>query len=282
MTFSSNIQIQAYGNQMIRKTRKYDRIWWNPRPLPGHPRPFYLRKTQALYQGNCWYTWEWQVWPHQVQADIFYQGLEDDISIFVFKASVQIATDRYAAQLRSEYKNLIFSYLSIAQAVIYSHCENLWLENSGAGLGHHPRENYREAENYDSKQAIIDQQNLRCKFLSLWIRDTLTIDTKRKLRSFSTSYPFNSQDDVAAMLFVIVKMVIPDTRTGCSDINNKLETIDLRGIDHYINSINHATELTGTENKEVPTPLNMSHWNYVRYPWLFVAQLPWLVLTGDL
>ena len=60
------------------------------------------------------------------------------------------------------------------------------------------------------------------------------------------------------MLFVIVKMVIPDTRTGCSDINNKLETIDLRGIDHYINSINHATELTGTENKEVPTSLNMS------------------------
>ena len=36
------------------------------------------------------------------------------------------------------------------------------------------------------------------------------------------------------MFFVIVKMVHPDTRTGCSDINTKLETMKLFQFKHVI------------------------------------------------
>ena len=51
-------------------------------------------------------------------------------------------------------------------------------------------------------------------------KNSMNTDDKRKLRDFKYVYTFNSQDDGATIIFVIVKMVRPDTRTGCSDIKS--------------------------------------------------------------
>ena len=40
-----------------------------------------------------------------------------------------------------------------------------------------------------------------------WIKNSLTIDDKIKLRTLKSAYNFNAQDDRAAIFFVIVKMV---------------------------------------------------------------------------
>ena len=47
--------------------------------------------------------------------------------------------------------------------------------------------------------------------LRTWIRNSLITDAKQTLRSYKTSYAYNSQDNGAAMFFSIVKMVLPDT-----------------------------------------------------------------------
>ena len=68
--------------------------------------------------------------------------------------------------------------------------------------------------------------------LGLRIKNVLTTDSKWKLRDFRSAYTFNTQDNVAAMLFVIVKMVWPETRSGCSDIKYKLENKEMSQFKH--------------------------------------------------
>ena len=106
--------------------------------------------------------------------------------------------------------------------MVDSHCEILWANKSVAGLGRHPTAYNGAAEDVPENQPIIPQQRLRSKMIGLWINNSLTTDDKRKLRAFRTAYTFNNQYDGAAMFFVILKMVRPDTREGCSDINTKL------------------------------------------------------------
>ena len=60
------------------------------------------------------------------------------------------------------------------------------------------------------------------KMISLYMKNVLTTDVKRKLRDFNSTYNLNTQDDGAAIFFVILKMFQPDTHAGCSDINSNL------------------------------------------------------------
>ena len=55
------------------------------------------------------------------------------------------------------------------------------------------------------KKAIISQKSLRSNIISLWIKNSLTTDSKHKLRDFTTSYTYNNKYDGAKILFVIVK-----------------------------------------------------------------------------
>ena len=71
--------------------------------------------------------------------------------------------------------------------MVDSHCEILWYNNSGAGLGHHPTADYRASSDDTENQSIIDQQHLRSNILSLCINNSLTTDAKNKLRAFKTS-----------------------------------------------------------------------------------------------
>ena len=106
--------------------------------------------------------------------------------------------------------------------MVYSHCEILWAENSGANLGRHPTENYAVGLDDAQNEAIIAHQRLRSKFLGLWIKNSLTIDAKRKFRDFNSTYIFNFQVDGSAMSFFILEMVRPGTHIGCSDIKYNL------------------------------------------------------------
>ena len=63
--------------------------------------------------------------------------------------------------------------------------------------------------------------------LSIWIKNSLIIDSKQKLRAYKISYAYNIQYDGSTMFFVIVKMVHPDTRAGSSDIKTNKETMNL-------------------------------------------------------
>ena len=65
------------------------------------------------------------------------------------------------------------------------------------------------------------------KMIVLWINKFLANDSKHKLRAFRTAYTFDDQDYGVAMLFVIIKMVRPDTRSVFSDIKSKLETMKM-------------------------------------------------------
>ena len=109
---------------------------------------------------------------------------------------------------------------------MYSHCENLWADNSGSGIGHKNTSYYGGAEYVASNQVIIYQQNLRFKILILWVKSLLTTYEKRKLRYSKTSYAFNVQDNGAVIFFVVVKIVCPDTSDGLFDIK-KLYTIKM-------------------------------------------------------
>ena len=72
------------------------------------------------------------------------------------------------------------------------------------------------------------------KMLGIWIKNSLTNYYKRKLSAFKYAYTFITQDDGAPMFFVIVKMVQLDTNAGCSDINSKMENIDMYLFKHDI------------------------------------------------
>ena len=152
----------------------------------------------------------------------FYQELEDDVFTFGYNSALQVVIERDPVNVPTESKNIIHSYNSITQAIIESHCEKLWAKNTGAGLGHLTTANYGAEPDYAAKQDLISQKRLRPKMLGLWINNDLTTEAKSKLRAFKTSYNFNNQYEGDSMLFVIVKIVRPDARSGCSDIKNKL------------------------------------------------------------
>ena len=59
--------------------------------------------------------------------------------------------------------------------------------------------------------------------LGLWTKKSMNTGDKRKVRSFESAYTFNAQYDGAAMFFVIVKMLQPDTCAGFSDIKSNME-----------------------------------------------------------
>ena len=118
--------------------------------------------------------------------------------------------------------------------MVDSHCDNLCIETSESRLGRHPTVNYCVEVIIYVKQEIIAQRRLRSKIPSLWTKNSLTTDAKRNLRAFKTSYTYNNQDDEYEMLFVIVKMVLPDTCTGWANINTKLETIRMSHFKNYI------------------------------------------------
>ena len=164
----------------------------------------------------------------------FYQELEDDVSTFGSKAAVLIVTTRYVVHVPTEFKNVILFYPSITQAMMESHCEIMWDNISGAGLGCHPTADYGAAPDAPEKQAIIAQQRLRSKILGLWINNLLTTDAKHKLRAFRNAHTFNNQDYGDEMFFVVVKMVLPDTQTGFSDIKTKMETMKTSQLKHDI------------------------------------------------
>ena len=88
-----------------------------------------------------------------------------------------------------------------------SHCEILFDDNYGAGLGRHPTSNYSAEANDAEKQAIIAQQRLRSKILGIWSKNLLTNYDRRKLRAFKYAYNFNTQDEGSTMFSAIVKMV---------------------------------------------------------------------------
>ena len=72
--------------------------------------------------------------------------------------------------------------------MVESHCENMWSNNSVAGLGRHPTADYGAAADFPSKQLIISQQRLRSEMLILWIKNLLTTGEKFSLGAFKTSY----------------------------------------------------------------------------------------------
>ena len=74
--------------------------------------------------------------------------------------------------------------------------------------------------------------------LGLCIKNSLTTDTKCKLRDFRSAYTFNTQDDGDIMFFVIVKMVWHDTHAGCSDINSNMENMKMYHLKHDILNAN--------------------------------------------
>ena len=73
----------------------------------------------------------------------------------------------------------------------------------------------------------------------LCIRNLLTTDNNCKLWELKTSYDFNDQYYGDAILFIIVKMVFPDTFTDFFDIKTKMETTKMS----YFNQ-----DLTRTKN----------------------------------
>ena len=87
------------------------------------------------------------------------------------------------------------------------HCEILWYDNSLSYLGHYPTANYASGLYDVAKQSLINQKRLRSNMLGLWIKNSMTTNSKCKLRAFNYAYTLNAQDDGATMFFVIVKMV---------------------------------------------------------------------------
>ena len=70
--------------------------------------------------------------------------------------------------------------------------------------------------------------------LVICIKNALTTDSKCKLRDFNSTYTFNTQDDVYAMFFVILKMVQPDTWAEFSDTKYKTENMKMSQFKHDI------------------------------------------------
>ena len=68
----------------------------------------------------------------------FYQELENAIFKFGFKAEVLMVTYIYGLHELTEVKDTMLYYPSITQVMVDSHCESLWDDNSGVGLGINP------------------------------------------------------------------------------------------------------------------------------------------------
>ena len=68
--------------------------------------------------------------------------------------------------------------------------------------------------------------------VSLWVIISLITYTKRKLKAFKISYDFNGQYHGAKIFFVILKMLHPDTHSGCSETNTNQETMKLSNFKH--------------------------------------------------
>ena len=86
----------------------------------------------------------------------------------------------------------------------------MWATNSGAGLGHYSTAYYGSAAEVPAKYLFIYQDSIRSNMISLWIKNSLTTDVKRKLKDFKTSYTYNNKYDGSAIFFVIVKVVYPE------------------------------------------------------------------------
>ena len=168
----------------------------------------------------------------------FYQELEDDVPKFLFKEVAMILTAIYVSHEPTEFKKAISFYPSTTEAVVDSKCENLCDNTSVADLGRHPILDYGTAVENPDNHLIVSQQRIRYKMLSLWIKTLLATGAKLKLRAFKTSYTYNNQDNGAEMLFVVVKIVRPDTRLRCSDINKNLETMRMSHFKHDIHKAN--------------------------------------------
>ena len=168
----------------------------------------------------------------------FYQELEDAVSTFLLKSEVLILTEIDAHNVPTETKDIILSYPPTTQVMVDSHCEILWADNYGANLGRHPIENHAAGLDDAEKQAMISQQRLRFNMLGIYIKNSLTTDTKHKLRAFNSAYTFKTQYDGDVMLFFIVKLVKPDTRAGFSDTKSKLENMKMPHFKHDIYKAN--------------------------------------------
>ena len=101
----------------------------------------------------------------------FNQEYEDYVSIFGFKAAVQIFTARYGFHLTTEFKDFLSSYLSITQTTVEPHHERLWGENSGANFACYHKADYGAAADDYVKQAPVSQQSLRANMLSLCFKN---------------------------------------------------------------------------------------------------------------
>ena len=95
----------------------------------------------------------------------FYQELEDDVYTFGYKAAVMIVTTRDGFHIPTEVSNTILSYPATTHAMVDSHGDIMWANNSVAGLGRHPTENYGSGLDDREKKAIISQQCLESKML---------------------------------------------------------------------------------------------------------------------
>ena len=68
-----------------------------------------------------------------------------------------------------------------------------------------PHRKYAAGLDDAQKHSIITKQNLRSNMLGLWIKNSMTTNSKCKLRAFNYAFTLNAQDDGATMFFVIVK-----------------------------------------------------------------------------
>ena len=95
--------------------------------------------------------------------------MEDVVSTFGLKAENLIVMARDTIHATTEVKGIILYYPYTPQVIVDEHCEILWADNSGAGLGRHPTANHGAGLDNLTKQAMIYQQCRRYKMLGLWI-----------------------------------------------------------------------------------------------------------------
>ena len=234
-SFSFILKYNFFNLNSRSTTENHSIIGWDTWPLSGHNKSFCGSEHLKLYNKAI------VGLPESDRYDIirskwtdFYQELENAVSTFGFKAVVLIVTSIDALHVPTEVKDNILSCLYIAKFMVDSHCKILWDDNSGAGLGRHPTANHGEVLDNPESQAVISQQLRRSYIIGLFMKNYITTDAKRKLRAFRSEYTFNTQDDGSEMLFVVLKMVQPDTCAGCSGIKCKLENMKMSQFKHDI------------------------------------------------
>ena len=83
--------------------------------------------------------------------------MEHAVSIFGLKGTAIILTDRDGIHVPTSVNKIIQSYPYTTQAMVDSHCEILWDDNSGASLGFQTTENYRAGLDNPKNHAVIAQ-----------------------------------------------------------------------------------------------------------------------------